>query len=155
MKQHANPPPAEHPSVLLIGPDDSRRSILRSILQQAGFRTFICARCRDAADLIPFASVVVCECSLPDGTWKDVLWTARARNRAPAFVVTSREAAGDLWADVINLGGSDVLAQPFRAEEVLWVVQGAHRRWRILGDNGSARPPGRPQSRMPAAHGVR
>ncbi len=44
----------------------------------------------------------------------------------PALIVTSPAAGPRLWAEVLNLGGYDVLAQPFSTEEVLWSVQQAH-----------------------------
>lgn len=155
MKQHASSLAAAHPSVLLIGPEDRQRSVLHSILQEAGCRTLVCARCRHAIELIKFASVVICEHSLPDGTWQDVLRTAQALTRAPALIVTSRLAGGDLWAEVLNLGGYDVLAQPFRAEEVLWIVRSAHRRLPVLGETGPVRPSGTAERRALVAHGVR
>ena len=140
MSKHAGPPATVHPCVLLIGPDDHQRSGLRSILLDAGCRTFICARSCDANDLIKFASVVICEHSLPDGSWRDVLRAAQALEHTPAVIVTSRLAGGELCAEVINLGGYDVLAQPFRAEEVMWTVRSAYSRWRTLGETGAARP---------------
>ena len=129
MKRHANPLQAATPSVLLIGPDTSERSALQAILQAAECRTFICARCRDANDLMQFASVVICEQSLSDGSWRDVLRTAQMHAWPPPLIVTSRLADSELWAEVLNLGGYDVLAQPFRAQEVMWSVKNAHRRY--------------------------
>ncbi len=140
MSKHASPPSGAHPCVLLIGPDDHQRAALRSILLDAGCRTFICARSCDANDLIKFASVVICEHSLPDGSWRDVLRAAQALEKTPAVIVTSRLAGGELWAEVINLGGYDVLAQPFRAEEIMWTVRSAHSRWPTLGATDAARP---------------
>lgn len=155
MTKRAYLPPAAQPSVLLIGPEDPQRFVLQSILQEARCRTFICARCRDAIDLIQFPSVVICEYSLPDGTWRDVLRAAQALENVPPVIVTSRPAGGDLWAEVLNLGGYDVLAQPFRAEEVLWIVRSAHRRLPVRTETGAVRPSGAPERRALVAHGVR
>jgi DNA-binding response OmpR family regulator len=60
--------------------------------------------------------VVICERSLPDGDWKDLL------GKTPRLIVTSHVADGALWAEVLNLGGYDVLAQPFDELEVRRVV---------------------------------
>jgi DNA-binding response OmpR family regulator len=60
--------------------------------------------------------VVICERSLPDGDWKDLL------GKTPRLIVTSRVADEALWAEVLNLGGYDVLAQPFDELEVRQVV---------------------------------
>jgi DNA-binding response OmpR family regulator len=40
----------------------------------------------------------------------------------PDLIVASRLADEYLWAEVLNLGGYDVLAKPFNAEEVRRVV---------------------------------
>lgn len=65
--------------------------------------------------------VVICESSLPDGDWKDFL------DKAPRLIVTARHADDALWAEVLNLGGYDVLAQPFDEGEVSRVVGSAGR----------------------------
>jgi hypothetical protein len=59
---------------------------------------------------------VICERSLPDGEWKDLL------GKTPRLIVTSYAADESLWAEVLNLGGYDVLAQPFDEQEVRRVV---------------------------------
>jgi DNA-binding response OmpR family regulator len=46
---------------------------------------------------------------------------------APVLVVTSNVADESLWAEVLNLGGYDVLAQPFDGEEVARVIGSAVR----------------------------
>ena len=62
------------------------------------------------------AQVVICERALADGEWKDLL------GKAPRLIVTDRVADESLWAEVLNLGGYDVLAQPFDELEVRRVV---------------------------------
>jgi FixJ family two-component response regulator len=66
--------------------------------------------------------VVVCEETLPDGSWRNVLQlTARLPNPAP-LIVTSRLADERLWAEVLNLGGYDLLAKPLSKTEVYRAV---------------------------------
>jgi len=65
--------------------------------------------------------VVICERSLPDGDGKDLL------GKTPRLIVTSDAADEALWAEVLNLGGYDVLAQPFDEQEVRRVVAMAGR----------------------------
>jgi DNA-binding response OmpR family regulator len=52
---------------------------------------------------------------------KDLLEEARP------LIVTDRAADEALWAEVLNLGGFDVLAQPFDPTEVSRVVASAGR----------------------------
>lgn len=138
MKRRRIPPKAPPPSVLLVAPETDERFALQTILQSAECRTFVCARCRDAIDLIQFASVVICEDPLPDGSWRDVLQTVQAHGTPPALIVTSRLADNRLWAEVLNLGGHDVLAQPLRAQEVMWAVRSAHRQWRTVAESDTS-----------------
>jgi hypothetical protein len=80
--------------------------------------TFLCL------DRVP---VIVCERDLPDGTWKDILGNTAELTEPPALIVTSRLADDYLWAEVLNLGGYDVLAKPFREPEVKRVLAAALR----------------------------
>ncbi len=66
--------------------------------------------------------VVLCERNPPGGDWKILFDQVRGLPRPPRFIVTSRLADEGLWVEVLNRGGYDVLATPFRAEEVLRVI---------------------------------
>jgi DNA-binding response OmpR family regulator len=72
-------------------------------------------------------SVVICDALLSDGSWKDLLAYIGQVGAPSVLVVTSRLADESLWAEVLNLGGYDVLAQPFDREEVTRVVRSAVR----------------------------
>jgi len=73
--------------------------------------------CADAVQFLDGNTVaaVISARELPDGSWKDLL------GHAPP-IVYSHAADESLWAEVLNLGGADVLAKPFAAKEVLWAV---------------------------------
>jgi DNA-binding response OmpR family regulator len=49
------------------------------------------------------------------------------RTEPPPLLVTSRLADDALWAEVLNVGGYDVLAKPLDSEEVARVVSAAAR----------------------------
>jgi DNA-binding response OmpR family regulator len=70
-------------------------------------------------------SVVVCERDLPDGAWRDILGRIRSSPEKPSLIVTSRVADEWLWAEVLNLGGFDVIAKPFNARETRHVLETA------------------------------
>ena len=72
-------------------------------------------------------SVVICDALLTDGCWKDLLAYIGQVGAPSVLVVTSKLADESLWAEVLNLGGYDVLAQPFDREEVTRVVRSAVR----------------------------
>jgi CheY-like chemotaxis protein len=67
-------------------------------------------------------SVVLCAHHLMPGTWRDLLDELQKLPSPPALIVTSRVADEGLWAEALNLGAYDVLAQPFDASEVVRVV---------------------------------
>jgi hypothetical protein len=54
-------------------------------------------------------------------------------------VVTSRTADDYLWAEVLNVGGYDVLAQPLERDEVERVVASARRHFDVRPRTVTAR----------------
>ena len=81
--------------------------------------------CRGASQLLHRGriSIVICESNLPDGTWRDILNCVRTSSEKPILIVTSRFADEYLWAEVLNLGGFDVVAKPFNIEELRHVLE--------------------------------
>jgi DNA-binding NtrC family response regulator len=67
--------------------------------------------------------VILSEADLEDGNWKDALMLARCSGAE--LVVTHPWADAPLWAEVINIGAYDVLAQPFQRTEVRRVLTAA------------------------------
>lgn len=74
--------------------------------------------------------VVISERDVPGGGWKEILSALQCLRCPPLLVVTSRLADDHLWAEVLNLGGHDVLATPFNTKELVWVLENA---WRHSG----------------------
>jgi hypothetical protein len=70
-------------------------------------------------------SIAICERDLPDGTWRDILDSVRMAPRQSLLIVASKLADDYLWAEVLNLGGFDVLARPFCDREVQHVLETA------------------------------
>jgi DNA-binding response OmpR family regulator len=67
--------------------------------------------------------VVISEACLSDGhCWKDLLLEVQNLANPPPLIVTDRLADERLWAEVLNLGGCDLITKPFDAKEVLHVV---------------------------------
>src|SRR4051794_3813856 len=84
--------------------------------------------CHSAFQILRYGriSIVVCERDLPDGSWRDVLERVDSSPERPFLIVTSRLADEWLWAEVLNLGGYDVLAKPFNADETRHVLVTAY-----------------------------
>jgi DNA-binding NtrC family response regulator len=66
--------------------------------------------------------LVVCDTEIEGrGSWRDLL-IAQGAYPSFALIVVSRLADEALWAEALNLGGSDVLNKPFAVEEVERVI---------------------------------
>ncbi len=111
-------------AALTIGLSPANRAQLRRFLAGITPRILDAADYRRAAGFLRNTDfhMILCESQLPDGTWRDVLDTAACLCDPPALIVTSRLADNRLWAEVLNLGGYDVLAQPFDRGEVCRVA---------------------------------
>ena len=69
--------------------------------------------------------VILTEAALPDGTWLDALHLARQYPRELEVIVTDLQADARFWAEVLNLGAYDLLAQPFYEPEVRRILYNA------------------------------
>jgi DNA-binding NtrC family response regulator len=72
----------------------------------------------------PF-QVVLTEANLPDGNWRDVLALAQQVTPESEVIVTDRMADARFWAEALNLGAYDFLAQPFATSEVQRILHNA------------------------------
>jgi two-component system response regulator PilR (NtrC family) len=68
---------------------------------------------------------VLTEAKLPDGTWMDVLNAVTETAPYSALIVTKSTADDLFWAEVLNQGAYDLLAQPFDAGEVRRILSNA------------------------------
>ena len=115
--------------VLSIGSTPEDYHVLRSILNDPLWQITKANTCKDAIARLSrrHIPVAVCEHNLPDGSWKDILNHMTELADPPVLIVTSRLADEHLWAEVLNLGGFDILAKPFRESEVVHAIAAACR----------------------------
>jgi DNA-binding NtrC family response regulator len=134
---------APYSLVLLVGAVEDRDELI----SQLPWRTRRVCGFREARALLnqDLVRVVVCERALPDGDWRDLLDAAPSRQCPPPIIVTSCLADERLWAEVLNLGGYDVLAKPLDRDEALRAIGLAWERMEgreaFTRSNGSARTP--------------
>lgn len=138
---HTTQSPPEKIAILLVSPYVQDADALRQILRHRDWDICQVADCYEAAKHLRThaASVVICERDLPDGDWRDVLHLSMEADSAPLLLVVSRYADEKLWAEVLNLGGYDVLLKPFDKSEVTRVIGMAWRHWRSSCLGGLAR----------------
>ena len=73
--------------------------------------------------------IVICETNVwESGNWQELLEDAQAAQSL--VLVVSRHADERLWAEVLNLGDSDVLTLPFDRDELTWALSSALRHGR-------------------------
>jgi DNA-binding NtrC family response regulator len=79
---------------------------------------------RDTLTKQPF-DVILTEGALADGGWRDVLQLARQVSPDAEVIVTDPGADGHFWAEALNLGAYDLVAQPFYPAEVQRILGNA------------------------------
>lgn len=110
-------------------PDDARRlsemlHALPLVLDQVGSVRQARAQLRQQE-----YDAVLTEAVLSDGKWLDVLHLVRESPREMAVIVTDAQADTRLWAEVLNLGAFDLLAQPYNEPEVRRILSNACSRF--------------------------
>ena len=113
--------------VLFVSPVVQDQATLRRMLSSSQFPTVAAGTCRQALERLAegCVSVVLCDRELPDGTWCDILSRISGSLAPPLLIVTCGQADERLWAEVLNLGGFDVLAKPFNVLELQHVLKTA------------------------------
>ncbi len=109
---------------LLLDSSGSDGALVRDIFARSGWKLIEANGLSSAMRClrrVPVQVVIACE------SWKPLLERLRALTRPPVLVVASRMADESLWSEVLNVGGYDVLAQPFDRNEVERVVAAARR----------------------------
>lgn len=129
--EKSTPSPERTVAVLAVSPLPADLLRLRDILSPRNWKLHEASDCGEALALLREQDfpVLLCERHQPDGSWEDLLAATAGLPAPPKLVVFSRLADESLWAEVLNMGGFDVLITPFEAEEVLRVSFAAWSRW--------------------------
>jgi hypothetical protein len=75
------------------------------------------------------APVIVCNAKLPDGTWEDILSGACYQTPRPRLIVLSKEPDEQLWSEVLNMGGFDLISSGMSTDDVRRLLDSAWRNW--------------------------
>jgi len=118
-------------AVLALIPGERDRRVLDAILSRSIWKLRFASSLRDAREKLGqngFGAVIT-DADLP-GRWKDIVAVTQRMTPSPPVIVVSQVGEERLWAEVLNLGGFDVLLKPFDPTEVLRIVSMAGRNWR-------------------------
>ena len=120
---------SEFVSALLVGATPQSRLIVLDVFRQAGWRLYEARNRKGALGCLERhpVQVVVTNAHFLGWPWKRALQDLRRMPAPPQLVVTSHLADDSLWAEVLNWGGYDVLAEPFERSEVERVIASARR----------------------------
>jgi DNA-binding NtrC family response regulator len=129
------PAPEKIVTVLAISDSAEDHNWLNEVFRHSNWKIMTARSCREAFEVLQSSRVpvVLCDCTLPDGGWKSLLNRFSQWPEEPLLVVMSRQADDRLWAEVLNLGGYDVLSKPFDRSEVIRVISAAWLQWRQRG----------------------
>ena len=106
--------------VLLISPDEEDHNLLREILSAHDFSLYRAHTPEEVQTILrdkPVAAIVA-----DSRGWKELLEQLWSMEFPLPLIVADRLADERLWAEVLNLGGYDLLTKPFDAKEVLNVL---------------------------------
>lgn len=116
--------PARHSAAVVFSPYEETRSQLLKILTSDEWTVLQATTVAEAVALLKRERISVV---IAEGSWRPILERCSEYPEPPALVVTARFADESLWAEVLNVGGFDVMAQPFDRDEVLRISHAANR----------------------------
>ncbi len=132
--------------VLVVSAAEEEHRFLRHLFDHTNWFIHTARCCGEAAELLRGRTipVVLCDYDLPDGSWRNMLSVIESSQLPALLIVASHRADDFLWAEVLNLGGYDVLMKPYEPSEVVRVVSLAWLHWKNLRErarlHSSARP---------------
>jgi DNA-binding NtrC family response regulator len=138
---------------LAISPFEADLLFLQRMFDDVNWKLFTAHTCKEGMAQLDHEQIpiVICEAQLPDGSWKDMLSRLAPILEPPRLLVASHHADERLWSEVLNLGGFDLLATPFRQVEVGYAVGSAWVGWKY-GRAGTASMPGPQRAPEREAH---
>jgi DNA-binding NtrC family response regulator len=117
-----------HAVIVFVSKSEADYRTLREVAGLVSQSVLSCADVQQARKAIRQhdPEIVVCETQVREnGNWQELLEDARAAQSL--MLVVSRHADERLWAEVLNLGGFDVLSLPFDRDELRRALSSALR----------------------------
>jgi DNA-binding response OmpR family regulator len=119
-------------TVLSVSASEADHRALGHVFRHTNWTLLEARTCNEAVEVLNRepVPVVICDHSLPDGRWTDILEKLPQLPAQPVLIVSSRLADDSLWAEVMGSGGYDVLEKPFNQSELVRVVSLAWLAWK-------------------------
>lgn len=122
------------PALLATPACAQERDFIHNLFRESGWEIHLAQTFQEVLTAVreKRVGVLLSNSRFSDGhCWKDLLDEIRRLESPPMVIVTDRLADEGLWAEVLNLGGYDLLPKPFDPEEVLRVVSSAWASWNL------------------------
>jgi DNA-binding NtrC family response regulator len=118
-------------TILLVQLSKDDSAALRQILGNSSCDLREAADWREACAFLDgnCVHVIVCNCHPSSGEWRDFAKHIAGLPAPPVLLAASRLADESLWAEVLNLGGYDLLASPLDAGEARRAIYSAWHAW--------------------------
>jgi DNA-binding NtrC family response regulator len=118
-------------TVLAVSPFEEDHLSLQRICSHSSWKLHQARNYREALACLEKnqISVIISECEVPPYNWRILLNHLADGEHPPRLIVTSWHADDHLWAEVLNVGGFDVLRKPFEPRGLYQVVSLAWRTW--------------------------
>ena len=119
--------------VLVTGRDAGKRTALLNMLEEYGLEPIIASSVEETRQILERRpmQVVFCEDRLPDGGFREILCLIKANRPEVQVVVSSMLEDVHEHIEAMNLGAFDFIASPYRSSEIISVVDGAYKRYRL------------------------
>jgi DNA-binding response OmpR family regulator len=122
--------PIANRTILAVFPVGEDRTTLVNIFGRSKWKLLFTCTLRETQTALSVPpEVVISGVRLSDEHgWNDLLREMQTMDCPPPLIVSDRLADEQLWAEVLSLGGYDLLMKPFDAKEVHHAVSTACRR---------------------------
>jgi PleD family two-component response regulator len=127
--------------ILTVVPPSRRHEVSRQLAALNANVLFV-ARSAEASTVIregDVFQVALLPATLSDTDWWELWGVLALLNPRPALLVYAREATFQLWSGVLELGGYDVIVEPFSDEELQDAVLRAAKSFEERPPTGSLR----------------
>jgi DNA-binding NtrC family response regulator len=125
--------------ILAVVPSYRRGEITRQLAPLNAQPLIVCRSTEAATEIREgdVFQVALLPASLSDTDWWELWGVLALLNPRPAILVYAREVSFQLWSGVLELGGYDVIVEPFSDEELREAVLRAAQSFEEQTPNGS------------------
>ena len=113
---------------LLLVLTPPKRARLMPLLGGPGFQIECATGFQDAVRKLSDGQhydLILADAELPDGSWRNLMLFAQNSGLRCEMIICARELEQQLWAEVIQCGAYDMIAEPYDSQEVIPIIQRA------------------------------